>query len=108
MKNKDDQLKQAHTHTHAQRHACTLTLCLTHTLTHTTGGEKKNVSRINTGKVQHVHVIYPKFMKTEQNEGRDHTGFKMEKHAEVHCSTVASLLADYKIGRKTERERKKG
>ena len=30
----------------------------------------------------------------------------MEKHAEVHCSTVASLLADYKIGRKTERERK--
>lgn len=28
----------------------------------------------------------------------------MEKHAEVHFSTVASLLADYKIGRKTERE----
>lgn len=32
----------------------------------------------------------------------------MEKYAEVHCSTVASLLADYKIGRKTEREGKRG
>lgn len=30
----------------------------------------------------------------------------MEKHAEVHCSTVASLIADYKIGRKTERKKK--
>lgn len=86
-------------HTHSLSH--------THTHTYDWGG-KKNVSRINNGKVQYVHVIYPKFMKTEQNEGRDHTGFKMEKHAEVHCSTVASLLADYKIGRKTERERKKG
>lgn len=32
----------------------------------------------------------------------------MEKYAEVHCSTVASLLADYKIGRKNKkREREK-
>lgn len=31
----------------------------------------------------------------------------MEKYAEVHCSTVASLLADYKRGIKTERERGK-
>lgn len=29
----------------------------------------------------------------------------MEKYAEVHCSTVASLLADYKIGRKKQKER---
>lgn len=29
----------------------------------------------------------------------------MEKYAEVHCSTVASLLADYKIGRKKKKKR---
>lgn len=30
----------------------------------------------------------------------------MEKYAEVHCSTVASLLADYKIGRKKQKNKK--
>ena len=62
---------------HRDMHAHSLSVSHTHTLnTRTTGGGGENVSRINTGKVQYVHVIYPKFMKTEQNEGRDHTGSK--------------------------------
>lgn len=60
---------------HRDMHAHSLSVSHTHTHTYEWGGGG-DVSRINTGKVQYVHVIYPKFMKMEQNEGRDHTGSK--------------------------------
>lgn len=77
-----------HMHIHSHSHSVYLSL------SHTQTKKKKNVSQINTGKVQYVRVIYPKFMKRNKR-ARSHW-IKMEKHAEVHCSIVASLLAAYK------------
>lgn len=48
-------------------------------------------------KYEHVHVIYPKKV-IKQNRSRWIKN--LEKYAEVHCSTVASLLAEYKTGRR--------
>lgn len=63
-----------HRDMHANSLSVSHTRAFTNTHTHIQLKKKKNMSQINTGKVQYVHVIYPKFMK--QNEGRDHTGSK--------------------------------
>lgn len=81
---------------------------VSHTHTHTTGKKEKNVSQINTGKVQYVHAIYPKFIKRNKTKGEitpDQNG-KACRSPLLYCSFTPSRLQNREKNRKRESERK--
>lgn len=92
-------------HTHSL--ITTRTYTHTHAHTHKRLGKKKKLSQINIGKVWHIHVIYPKFIK--QNRGSRSHWIKMEKYAEVHwfyCSFTPSWIQNSGEEERRRRERR--
>lgn len=87
-------------HIHAHSHSVPLS--------HTQLKKKKDVSQINTGKVQYVHVIYPKFMKRNKTKGKitlAQNG-KACRSPLLYCSFTPSRLQNREKNRKREEGRK--
>lgn len=90
---------------HTDMQARFLSLLITHALTHTAKKDYKPNKYLSTVPTCNL----PKVHGTKQTKGEITLDQNGKKHAEVHCSTVASLLADYNTGRgekKQKRERK--
>lgn len=84
----------------AHRRACTSTISHTNT-------QLEKRCQIKPGKIITRTCNVLKVHKMKQNERERSHGIKMKKHAEVHCSTVASLLADNERERERQRERER-
>jgi len=110
------QAQNTRTHCHAFRHAhspihmhtCALTHAHPHPNTHTHTHTKRTWHHIEfeSAKSRWIFQVHKcQVPKVHENKTKQKGEIKMEKHAEVHCSTVASLLTDYKRDRRRERKR---